>query len=140
MGTSVRQSRGHFSSSLPIAVRSTPSSTLLGLGDHAYNPDSDGILLVRIQARSAEDSGILGLVIDRIMDSPEIPNRCLSRYDSALAGRSVLTKAVVRPDSGHERATMLSILDLEGLEARILKSRDQAQSAPALLTRESPPQ
>jgi chemotaxis signal transduction protein len=115
---------------------------LLGLGDRSYNPDTDGILLVRIKARAnrEEDTDILGIVIDRIMDSPEIPNRSLARYGSELAGNSVLTKAVVRPDSGNERATMLSILDVEGLEARIIKARASPAAEPPLLTRESPPQ
>ncbi|WPL17994.1 CheW-like domain protein [Thiorhodovibrio winogradskyi] len=98
---------------------------LLGLSDHGYNPESDGLLLVKVKPRPgvSEDEGILGIVIDRIMDSPEIPNRSISRYGSELAGKSVLTKAVVRPDSGNERATMLSILDVEGLEERVVRTR-----------------
>ncbi|MTW20146.1 chemotaxis protein CheW [Allochromatium palmeri] len=98
---------------------------LLGLNDRPYNPDSDGILLVKVKPRAGvqEDEGILGIVIDRIMDSPEIPNRSIACYGSELAGKSVLTKAVVRPDLGNERSAMLSILDVEGLEEHVLKAR-----------------
>jgi chemotaxis signal transduction protein len=98
---------------------------LLGMTSRTYNADSDGILLVKVKPRAgvSEDEGILGIVIDRIMDSPEIPNRCISRYGSQLAGKGVLTKAVVRPDSGNERAAMLSILDVEGLEERVVRTR-----------------
>lgn len=96
---------------------------LLGMRNPVYNAETDGILLVKVGDRGgAKDAeAILGIVIDRIMDSPEIPNRCIARYDSELAGKAVLTKAVVHPDAGDERATMLSILDIEALEERMLK-------------------
>ncbi|EIC22232.1 chemotaxis protein CheW [Thiorhodovibrio frisius] len=112
---------------------------LLGLSDHSYHSESDGILLVKVKPRAGvkEEEGILGIVIDRIMDSPEIPNRSISRYGSELAGKSVLTKAVVRPDSGNERATMLSILDVEGLEERVVRTRaNGGASEVALLGRD----
>ncbi|WP_242518159.1 MULTISPECIES: chemotaxis protein CheW [Thiorhodovibrio] len=114
---------------------------LLGMTNRPYNAESDGILLVKVKPRDGvnEDEGILGIVIDRIMDSPEIPNRSISRYGSELAGKTVLTKAVVRPDSGSERATMLSILDVEGLEERVTRSRANG-TAPEipLLGRDTP--
>ncbi|NEX22906.1 chemotaxis protein CheW [Thiorhodococcus mannitoliphagus] len=98
---------------------------MLGLEDRLYNPERDGLLLLKVKPRAdvQEGEGILGIVIDRIMDSPEIPNRSIAGYSSELAGKSVLTKAVVRPDSGKERSAMLSILDVEGLDNRVLKAR-----------------
>jgi len=90
---------------------------LLGMPRRPYNPESDAILLVSVEGREGmdEEDSIAGIVIDCIMHSPEIPNRCIARYDSELAGSSVLTKALVCPDAGHEREPMLSILDVEAL-------------------------
>lgn len=89
-----------------------------------YNPKTDGILLVKVRAHHGgrAEERMLGIVIDRVMDSPEIPNKSIARYDSELAGKSVLTKAVVHPDNGDERSAMLSILDIEALEQRMLTS------------------
>jgi chemotaxis signal transduction protein len=98
---------------------------------HVYNPERDGILLVKVggDGSAQETESILGIVIDRVMDSPEIPNRNIARYDSELAGKAVLTKAVVHPDAGDERATMLSILDVEALDARMQRSMNSLKGA-----------
>lgn len=97
---------------------------MLGLKPHPYDPERDGILLVKVRPRDGRTEGdnALGIVIDRILDSPEIPNRSIARYESELAGKSLLTKAVVRPDSGQERAPMLSILDVEALDQRFIQA------------------
>jgi chemotaxis signal transduction protein len=97
---------------------------VLGMPARAYNPATDGILLVKVRPaqRGQAEERMLGIVIDRVMDSPEIPNKSIARYDSELAGKSVLTKAVVHPDNGDERSAMLSILDVEALEERMLSA------------------
>ncbi|MBN2885225.1 MAG: chemotaxis protein CheW, partial [Chromatiaceae bacterium] len=97
---------------------------MLGLKPHPYNPEQHGILLVKVKPRDGvpEDNSLLGIVIDRIMDSPEIPNRSIASYSSELAGKPLLTKAIVRPDIGHERAALLSILDVEALDQRFIQA------------------
>lgn len=102
---------------------------LLGLEERPYCRETDGILVVRLPRRAGIDDqeGLMGLVIERIKDSPEIPNRSIDRYDSDLAGKSVLTKAVIRPEPGWERTEMLSILDVSGLERHILKAGAEAR-------------
>jgi len=97
---------------------------MLGLKPRPYDAEHDGILLVKVKPRDGvpEDNCLLGIVIDRIMDSPEIPNRSIASYSSELAGKPLLTKAIVRPDIGHERAALLSILDVEALDQRFIQA------------------
>jgi len=88
----------------PVPVMSLRS--LIGR-DKPYDPHTDSVIIA--------DTGDkrMGLVVDRIGDSPSIPVR--SMEENFKLGEKVITKAIVKPDDGDSRKEMLCILDVKAI-------------------------
>lgn len=88
----------------PVPVISLHS--LIGR-DKPYDSQSDSIIIAET------DNKRMGLVVDRIGDSPSIPVRSI--VENFKLGEKVITKAIVKPDDGDSRKEMLCILDVKAI-------------------------
>ena len=89
-------------------------------GRDGYDKDNDCIIVMKLKRSNADEEEIVGLVIDRVMDSPEIPQRCLERCEGMLYA----SNSMVRPEQGDERGLMLLVLDMASIAQRILDEDD----------------
>lgn len=92
---------------------------LLGI-DKKYDKEKDTIILVK--AVIDRQVVYLGLAVDAIYSSPEIPLRSISQYSNVLKNENSLTKAVIIPDNPEDFANeMISILDIPKIYAQLIQ-------------------
>ncbi|HEX5328766.1 chemotaxis protein CheW [Sulfuricurvum sp.] len=92
---------------------------LLGM-EKKYDKESDTIILVK--AVIEKQVVYLGLAVDAIYSSPEIPLRSISQYSNVLKNENSLTKAVIIPDNPEDFANeMISILDMPKIYAQLIQ-------------------
>lgn len=89
-------------------------------GQEGYDKDNDCIIVTRLRHPNRQQEDIVGLVIDRVMDSPEIPRRCMVSCDGMIYSSSNMTSHVVQPEQGNERNLMLLVLDMAAIARQIL--------------------
>jgi chemotaxis signal transduction protein len=79
-----------------------------------YDHTKYGVIILKI---TDEDKiNYVGIAVDGIYDSPEIPNRSIQIYTSSLLCANVLTKAIVKPEEDINKSQMLSILDVHAID------------------------
>lgn len=92
---------------------------LLGM-EKKYDKDQDTIILVKTVIE--KQIVYLGLVVDAIYSSPEIPTRSISHYSNVLKNENSLTKAVIIPDNPEDFGNeMISILDIPKIYAQLIQ-------------------
>ena len=92
---------------------------LLGI-DKQYNKENDTIIIVK--AVIEQQVVYLGLAVDAIYSSPEIPLRSISHYSNVLKNENSLTKAVIIPDRAEDFGNeMISILDIPKIYAQLIQ-------------------
>ncbi len=94
-------------------------SKLLGV-EKPYNKERDTIILVK--AVIEKQVVYLGIAVDAIYSSPEIPLRSISHYSNVLKNENSLTKAVIIPDNPEDFANeMISILDVPKIYGQLIQ-------------------
>lgn len=92
---------------------------LLGT-EKKYDKEKDTIILVK--AVMEKQVIYLGLAVDAIYSSPEIPIRSISQYSNVLKNENSLTKAVIIPDQPEDFGNeMISILDIPKIYAQLIQ-------------------
>lgn len=92
---------------------------LLGI-NKPYDKQSDTIIIVK--AVIEQQVVYLGLAVDTIYSSPEIPLRSISHYSNVLKNENSLTKAVIIPDRAEDFGNeMISILDIPKIYAQLIQ-------------------
>ncbi|AFV97837.1 MULTISPECIES: chemotaxis protein CheW [unclassified Sulfuricurvum] len=92
---------------------------LLGM-EKKYDKESDTIILVK--AVIEKQVVYLGLAVDAIFSSPEIPLRSISHYSNVLKNENSLTKAVIIPDNAEDFGNeMISILDIPKIYGQLIQ-------------------
>lgn len=92
---------------------------LLGI-DKQYNKENDTIIIVK--AVIEQQVVYLGLAVDAIFSSPEIPLRSISHYSNVLKNENSLTKAVIIPDRAEDFGNeMISILDIPKIYSQLIQ-------------------
>lgn len=92
---------------------------LLGM-EKKYDKESDTIILVK--AVIERQVVYLGLAVDAIFSSPEIPVRSISHYSNILKNENSLTKAVIIPDRAEDFGNeMISILDIPKIYLQLIQ-------------------
>jgi len=108
-----------------------------------YNKDEDCIIIAKKDADNGDE--VVGLVIDQVVASPEIPVRLLSKCDAVTGGGgNRMTKYIVQPERGNERSGMLLILDMDSISNAVLRDKDEVKhpylDTPVLVKPEEPVQ
>jgi chemotaxis signal transduction protein len=85
-----------------------------------YNPDTDTIILAKV------DNLKLGIIADRVKDSPSIPKRSIE--PSAALGATI-TGAVVKPEAGDVKKEMLSILNIKAIISHLVGKQPNSPHA-----------
>ncbi|MFZ3053260.1 MAG: chemotaxis protein CheW [Sulfuricurvum sp.] len=97
---------------------------LLGM-EKKYNKETDTIIIVNAQIDA--QSVYLGLAVDGIYSSPEIPLRSISHYSNVLKNENSLTKAVIIPDRAEDFGNeMISILDIPKIYTQLIQPYPRA--------------
>ncbi|MFA5214798.1 chemotaxis protein CheW [Sulfuricurvum sp.] len=92
---------------------------LLGM-EKKYDKERDTIILVK--AVIEKQVVYLGLAVDAIYSSPEIPIRSISHYSNVLKNENSLTKAVIIPDRAEDFGNeMISILDIPKIYGQLIQ-------------------
>lgn len=92
---------------------------LLGM-EKKYDKERDTIILVK--AVIEKQVVYLGLAVDSIYSSPEIPIRSISHYSNVLKNENSLTKAVIIPDRAEDFGNeMISILDIPKIYGQLIQ-------------------
>jgi len=92
---------------------------LLGM-EKKYNKESDTIIIIK--AKVDEQIVYLGLAVDTIYSSPEIPLRSISNYSNMLKNENSLTKAIIIPDRAEDFGNeMISILDIPKIYTQLIQ-------------------
>ncbi len=92
---------------------------LLGI-DKKYDKETDTILIVKAQVD--EQSVYLGVAVDGIYSSPEIPLRSISQYSNILRNENSLTKSVIIPDHPEDFGNeMISIIDVQKIYTQLIQ-------------------
>ncbi|MFA6187839.1 MAG: chemotaxis protein CheW [Sulfuricurvum sp.] len=92
---------------------------LLGM-EKKYDKERDTIIIVT--AKIDEQIVYLGLAVDGIYSSPEIPLRSISHYSNVLKNENSLTKAVIIPDRAEDFGNeMISILDILKIYTQLIQ-------------------
>ncbi len=92
---------------------------LLGM-EKKYDKERDTIILVK--AVIEKQVVYLGLAVDAIYSSPEIPIRSISQYSNVLKNETSLTKAVIIPDNPEDFGNeMISILDIPKIYGQLIQ-------------------
>ncbi|MDP1784814.1 MAG: chemotaxis protein CheW, partial [Sulfuricurvum sp.] len=92
---------------------------LLGM-EKKYDKENDTIIIVN--ATIDEQTVYLGLAVDGIYSSPEIPLRSISHYSNVLKNENSLTKAVIIPDRAEDFGNeMISILDIPKIYTQLIQ-------------------
>ena len=92
---------------------------LLGM-EKKYDKERDTIILVK--AVIERQVVYLGLAVDAIYSSPEIPIRSISHYSNILKNENSLTKAVIIPDRAEDFGNeMISILDIPKIYLQLIQ-------------------
>lgn len=92
---------------------------LLGI-DKQYDKENDTIIIVK--ALIEQQVIYLGLAVDAIYSSPEIPLRSISNYSNVLKNENSLTKAVIIPDRAEDFGNeMISILDIPKIYSQLIQ-------------------
>lgn len=92
---------------------------LLGM-EKKYDKERDTIIIVNAQID--EQTVYLGLAVDGIYSSPEIPLRSISHYSNVLKNENSLTKAVIIPDRAEDFGNeMISILDIPKIYTQLVQ-------------------
>jgi len=92
---------------------------LLGM-EKKYDKETDTIIIVNAQID--EQTVYLGLAVDGIYSSPEIPLRSISHYSNVLKNENSLTKAVIIPDRAEDFGNeMISILDIPRIYTQLIQ-------------------
>ena len=92
---------------------------LLGM-EKKYDKENDTIILVK--AVVEKQVVYLGLAVDAIYGSPEIPIRSISHYGNVLKNENSLTKAVIIPDRAEDFGNeMISILDIPKIYTQLIQ-------------------
>ncbi|HEX5670528.1 MAG TPA: chemotaxis protein CheW, partial [Sulfuricurvum sp.] len=93
---------------------------LLGM-EKKYDKENDTIIIVT--AKIDEQTVYLGLAVDGIYSSPEIPLRSISHYSNVLKNENSLTKAVIIPDRAEDFGNeMISILDIPKIYTQLIQA------------------
>ena len=95
--------------------------------DKKYDKTRDCIIVTRINDSNGNET-LIGLVVDRVVGSPEIPSRSLIKCEKMLHSASSLTQYIVEPEQGSERNQMLLVLDMKAVANRILSGDDNELS------------
>ncbi|MBN2870667.1 MAG: chemotaxis protein CheW [Campylobacterales bacterium] len=99
---------------------------LMGM-EKKYDKERDTIIIVKADI----DGQILhlGLAVDAIYSSPEVPLRSISHYSNVLKNENSLTKAVIIPDRAEDFGNeMISILDIPKIYAQLVHPYSRPQS------------
>ncbi|MBV5320324.1 MAG: chemotaxis protein CheW [Sulfuricurvum sp.] len=92
---------------------------LLGM-EKKYDKEIDTIILVK--AVIEKQVIYLGIAVDAIYSSPEIPIRSISQYSNVLKNENSLTKAVIIPDNAEDFGNeMISILDIPKIYGQLIQ-------------------
>ncbi len=92
---------------------------LLGM-EKKYDKENDTIIIVN--AKIEDQTVYLGLAVDGIYSSPEIPLRSISHYSNVLKNENSLTKAVIIPDRAEDFGNeMISILDIPKIYTQLIQ-------------------
>ncbi|MCK9372482.1 MAG: chemotaxis protein CheW [Sulfuricurvum sp.] len=92
---------------------------LLGM-EKRYDKEHDTIILVK--AHIHDQMVYIGLAVDAIYSSPEIPLRSISHYNNILKNENSLTKAVIIPDRAEDFGNeMISILDIPKIYTQLIQ-------------------
>lgn len=92
---------------------------LLGM-EKVYDKETHTIILVKTMID--EQSVYLGMAVDAIYSSPEIPLRSISHYGNVLRNENSLTKAVIIPDRAEDFGNeMISILDIHKIYTQLVQ-------------------
>lgn len=92
---------------------------LLGINKQ-YNKETNTIIIVK--AVIEQQVVYLGLAVDSIYSSPEIPLRSISHYSNVLKNENSLTKAVIIPDRAEDFGNeMISILDIPKIYSQLVQ-------------------
>ena len=92
---------------------------LMGM-EKKYDKERDTIIVVKadIDGQSLH----LGLAVDAIFSSPEIPLRSISHYSNVLKNENSLTKAVIIPDRAEDFGNeMISIIDVPKIYGQLVQ-------------------
>ena len=98
---------------------------LMGM-EKKYDKERDTIIIVKADI----DGKLLhlGLAVDAIYSSPEIPLRSISHYSNVLKNENSLTKAVIIPDRAEDFGNeMISIIDVPKIYAQLVHPYHPAQ-------------
>lgn len=92
---------------------------LMGM-EKKYDKTCDTVIVVKAQIDNQTIH--LGLAVDAIYDSPEIPVRSISQYSNVLRNENSLTKAVIIPDRAEDFGNeMISVLDINKIYTQLLQ-------------------
>ncbi|MDD2950832.1 MAG: chemotaxis protein CheW, partial [Sulfuricurvum sp.] len=85
-----------------------------------YDKERDTVILVKTVLE--KQVVYLGLAVDAIYSSPEIPIRSISHYSNILKNENSLTKAVIIPDRAEDFGNeMISILDIPKIYLQLVQ-------------------
>ncbi|QEP45220.1 chemotaxis protein CheW [Ectothiorhodospiraceae bacterium BW-2] len=120
--TKVMGTASHYLGLISFMKQTIPVVSLRALvgGDNKYDKECDSIVVTKFQD-DYHNVELIGLVVDRVMDSPEIPVRSLSVYEKMMRSKEGLVQYIVQPDMGYERQEMLSILNVKGIYRAIFE-------------------
>jgi chemotaxis signal transduction protein len=92
--------------------------TLITGEKFVYDHTKYGVIILKMV--EDEKTNYIGIAVDSIYDSPEIPNRSIQKYASSLLGTNILTKAIVKPEEDINKSQMLSILDVHAIYKKMV--------------------
>lgn len=94
-------------------------------GKKGYESENDSIIVTRVSSKGEDKDVVIGMVVDRVQDSPEIPERCLAPVDNIMSSSHDLIRYVVKLEAGNARKEMLSIIDLIAARRNLMVTTPQ---------------
>lgn len=91
------------------------------MGQEKYY-DKEKHTVIIVKALVQDQNVLLGLAVDSIYNSPEIPLRSISHYGNVLKNETSLTKAVIIPDRPEDFGNeMISIIDIQKVYTQLIQ-------------------